>query len=144
MSVIEREGIGEREREGVRERGRQREREGVVPSLPLNRLPEGDAISERTERDARSESHSHRISERQLDQVPGSERERDGGGAYSATAARRANSGLVNNSAVVANSGLVINSGVVGPLANSALVRPNSPTHLPSVKKEVNAWSKAV
>jgi hypothetical protein len=131
MSVIEREGIGEREREGVRERGRQREREGVVPSLPLNRLPEGDAISESTERGAISESHSHRISERQLDQVPGSERERDGGGAYSATAARRANSAVVNSSAVV------------GPLANSALVRPNSPTHLPSVKKEVNAWSKA-
>ena len=125
MSVIEREGIGEREREGVRERGRQREREGVVPSLPLNRLPEGDAISERTERDAISERHSDRISERQLDQVPGSERERDGGGAYSATAARRAN------------------SAVLGALANSALVRPNSPTHLPSVKKEVNAWSKA-
>ena len=116
MSVSEREGIGDREREGVRERGRQREREGVVPSLPLNRLPEGDGMSERTERDGIKERASDRIRERQLDQVPGSERERDGGGAYSATAAPRANSGVV---------------------------RPNSPTHLPSVKKEVNGWSKA-
>jgi hypothetical protein len=123
MSVIEREGIGEREREGVRERGRQREREGVVPSLPLNRLPEGDGMSERTERDGISERHSDRISERQLDQVPGSEREKDGGGAYSGSAARRANSGEVR--------------------PNSGVVRPNSPTHQPSVKKEVNGWSKA-